>query len=110
MDREKEFETLYLQTDRRSELEREVIKEIYERGYRMPDAAQFLIPGTDCEADFVYIDKIAIFCDGSVHDTEEQKREDKRKREKVRRETKYQVLVLKYNEEWRENIKKLAHL
>jgi superfamily II DNA/RNA helicase len=109
-EREEEFKRLYSQTDRRSELEREVIREIYERGYRIPDAGQFLIPGTDCEADFVYIDKVAIFCDGSVHDTEDQKREDKRKREKVRRETKYQILVLKYNDDWKEKIKKLAHL
>jgi hypothetical protein len=109
-EREEEFKRLYSQTDRRSELEREVIREIYERGYRIPDAGQFLIPGTDCEADFVYIDKVAIFCDGSVHDTEDQKREDKRKREKVRRETKYQILVLKYNDDWKQKIKKLAHL
>ena len=41
-EREEEFKRLYSQTDRRSELEREVIREIYERGYRIPDAGHFL--------------------------------------------------------------------
>ena len=66
--REAQYQKLWEQTDPNSSFEREVLKEIYQRGIKLPDSAQELIPEANCKPDFLYHKyKVAIFCDGSVH-------------------------------------------
>ena len=45
---------LFTQTDANSDFEREVLQEIYQRGYKLPDTAQELITEANCKPDFVY--------------------------------------------------------
>lgn len=72
--RNQQYQKLLEQTDPNSDFERLALGEIYQHGYKLPDAAQELIPEANCKPDFLYKeDKIAIFCDGSVHDSSEKK-------------------------------------
>lgn len=43
MSRDQQYQALLQQTDSNSEFERVVLQEIYQRGYKLPDAAQELI-------------------------------------------------------------------
>lgn len=74
-----------LKTDSNSEFERIVLNEIYQRGYKLPDAAQVLIPEANCKPDFIYhLAEIAVFCDGSVHDNPEQRKQDTIERDNLK--------------------------
>ncbi|MFO5492322.1 MAG: hypothetical protein ACLBM1_12930 [Cuspidothrix sp.] len=53
---------------------------------------------------------IAIFCDGSVHDSPEQQKQDKIQRDNLKYNASYQILTLRYNENWREKLEILASL
>jgi very-short-patch-repair endonuclease len=109
--RDEQYQILLSQTDINSAFEREVLQEIYHRGYKLPDTAQELIPDANCKPDFVYRDRaIALFCDGSVHDSPEQKQQDKIDRDNLRYNAGYQVLTLRYDEDWRERLQVLASL
>lgn len=106
-DREQLYHILREKTDPNSEFEREVLKEIYEKGYRLPITQKF-IEEAECKPDFVYENpRIAIFCDGSVHDTPEQQKRDKVVRDNLRYRTNYIVIELKYNQEWQKKLKDL---
>lgn len=99
--RNEQYQKLLQQTDPNSEFEKVVLAEIYARGYKLPDAAQGLIPEADCKPDFLYKeDKIAIFCDGSVHNTPEKKKQDKIERDNLKYNTGYRVLTLRYDSDW----------
>ena len=88
-----------------SDFERVVLEEIYQGGYKLPDTAQKFIPEANCKPDFVYEQEaIAIFCDGSVHDSPEQKRQDQIHRDNLKYNTAYQVLTLRYDQDWREKL------
>ncbi|MDH6100825.1 hypothetical protein NWP21_18685 [Anabaenopsis sp. FSS-46] len=92
-------------TSRHSDFERVVLEEIYQGGYKLPDTAQKFIPEADCKPDFVYEQEaIAIFCDGSVHDSPEQKRQDQIQRDNLKYNTAYQVVTLRYDQDWREKL------
>ncbi|MBD2138381.1 DEAD/DEAH box helicase [Anabaena sp. FACHB-1237] len=106
-EREQQYQKLLAQTDPKSDFEREVLKVIYERGYKLPDTAQELIIEANCKPDFVYKnERIAIFCDGAVHDSMEQKKQDRIDRDNLKYNTNYQILVLKYNDEnWPDKLK-----
>lgn len=68
--REAQYQKLLEQTDPNSSFEREVLQQIYEKGIKLPDLAQELIPEANCKPDFLYKKyKVAVFCDGSVHDS-----------------------------------------
>ncbi|BAZ78851.1 DEAD/DEAH box helicase [Sphaerospermopsis kisseleviana CS-549] len=109
--RDEKYQKLLSQTDPNSDFERVVLQEIYQRGYKLPDAAQELIPEANCKPDFVYKEEaIALFCDGSVHDSPEQKKQDKIERDNLRYNASYQVITLRYDEDWRENLKVLGSL
>ncbi|WP_417040379.1 DEAD/DEAH box helicase [Cylindrospermopsis raciborskii] len=111
IDRSAKYQKLLSQTDSNSDFERVVLQEIYQRGYKLPDAAQEFIPKANCKPDFVYKeDAIALFCDGSVHDSPEQKKQDKIERDNLRYNASYQVLTLRYNENWREELEVLGSL
>lgn len=79
-----------------SSFECEVLKAIYERRIELPDSAQELIPEANCKPDFLYKkEKIAIFCDGLVHDSTEQQQRDCIKRQELI-DIGYEVMELKY--------------
>jgi very-short-patch-repair endonuclease len=102
MSREERYQQLLQQTDLNSEFERVVLQEIYQRGYKLPDAAQELIPEANCKPDFLYKTNaaIAIFCDGSVHDSPDKRKQDQIERDNLRYNTGYTVLTLRHDEDW----------
>ena len=109
--RDEQYQKLFAQTDANSDFEREVLQEIYQRGYKLPDTAQELIAEANCKPDFIYKDeKTAIFCDGSVHDSPEQKKQDQIERDNLRYNAGYQILTLRYDENWREKLEVLGSL
>jgi superfamily II DNA/RNA helicase/very-short-patch-repair endonuclease len=98
--REAKYQELWEQTDSNSSFEREVLKEIYERGIKLPDSAQELISEANCKPDFLYKKyKVAIFCDGSVHDFSEQQQRDRIKRQDLR-DLGYEIIELNYKQDW----------
>ena len=108
INREEHYQFLLQQTDPNSEFERVVLKAIYEQGIKLPDSAQELIPEANCKPDFIYKKaKIAIFCDGSVHDSEEQQQRDRIQRENIEWNCGYQIIELNYKQDWRLLLKKL---
>jgi len=102
MSREERYQQLLQQTDPNSNFERVVLQEIYQRGYKLPDATQELIPEANCKPDFLYKTDaaIAIFCDGSVHDRPDKRRQDQIERDNLRYNTGYTVLTLRHDEDW----------
>ncbi|MDR9404389.1 MAG: DUF1998 domain-containing protein [Halothece sp. Uz-M2-17] len=110
-EREKHYQQLWEQTDPNSELERKVLKAIYERGMKLPDSTQILIPEAKCKPDFIYkASKVAVFCDGSVHDTKEQQKQDQIQREYLHFTCGYQVVSIGYNQDLSEQLTYLAGL
>ncbi|MGA7934557.1 MAG: DUF559 domain-containing protein, partial [Kovacikia sp.] len=90
------------QTDLNSAFEREFLDELYNQGMKLPDSAQELIPEANVKPDFLYRDaKVAIFCDGSVHDHPEQQEQDRIARENLKYSAGYYVLTFRYDEDWR---------
>lgn len=81
-------------------MERKVLKAIYEQGMKLPDSAQTLIPEAQCQPDFIYEEsKIALFCDGSVHDTPEQQKQDQIQRENLEFNSSYSVFSIRYDQD-----------
>ncbi len=120
LSRDEQYQKLLQQTDPNSDFERVVLQEIYQRGYKLPDAAQKLIPEANCKPDFVYEEEafcasrsgvaIALFCDGSVHDSADKRRQDQIERDNLRYETGYTVLTLRHDEDWRAKLEILGSL
>lgn len=109
--RAEQYQRLLKQTDPNSEFERVVLKAIYEQGIKLPDSAQELIPEANCKPDFVYRKaRIAIFCDGSVHDFPEQQQRDLVKRQNLEWNCGYQIIELNYQQEWLATLEKLRSL
>ena len=70
--------------DLNSGTEKPMIDYLYNNGILLPDKAQFNVPGCYANADFVYKTETGfslVFCDGSVHDRQEVREEDLRKRQ-----------------------------
>lgn len=102
MSREEQYQQLRAQTDPNSAFEREFLDELYNQGMKLPDSAQELIPEANVKPDFLYRDaKVAIFCDGSVHDHPDQQEQDRIARENLKYSAGYYVLTFRYNEDWR---------
>ena len=88
-----------------------VLKAIYEQGIKLPDSAQELIAETNCKPDFVYKKaKIAIFCDGSVHDSEEQQQRDRIQRDDLLYITGYMPVSISYQKDLLTQLKYLQSL
>jgi hypothetical protein len=105
MSREEQYQNLISQTDPNSDFERQVLQEIYDQQLKLPDAAQYFIAEANIKPDFVYLaEKIAIFCDGSVHDSPEQKKKDRRDRENLRNNANFFVVTLRYDQDWRSEL------
>ena len=106
--REEQYQALLSQTDPNSDFERQVLQEIYDQHYKLPDTAQYFIEEANIKPDFVYLnEKIAIFCDGSVHNSPEQRKNDRRDRDNLRDLANFYVLALRYDQDWRSEIQGL---
>ncbi len=109
--REAQYQQLFQQTDPNSNFERIVLAEIDRRGLKLPDAAQELIPEANCKPDFIYRNaKIAVFCDGSIHDRPEQQQQDKVERDNLRYAAGYYVLTLRHDGDWQRQLEVLVSL
>ena len=65
---------------------------------RLPDSAQKLLSDYRCQPDFFYEDGyVCVFCDGSVHDEPQQKREDQRIRSDLINKG-FRVVVIRYDQ------------
>jgi hypothetical protein len=110
-DRDAHYTKLLEQTDPNSDYERTVLQAIYEAQIPLPDAAQVLFSEADCKPDFVYQKhKIAVFCDGSVHDSLEQKEQDKIKRNNLQWGTNYIIFTFDYKEDTLTQVNRLNSL
>lgn len=109
--RAQQYERLRSQTDPNSEFERIVLQEIYQLGMKLPDGAQELIAEANCKPDFIYKNaKVAIFCDGSVHDSVEQQQRDRVARDNLEFVAGYYVICLRYDEDWQSQLTHLPTL
>jgi ATP-dependent helicase YprA (DUF1998 family) len=110
LSREEQYQQLLAQTDPNSEFERVVLTAMFDRGLKLPDTAQMYIPEANCKPDFVYNNgvKIAIFCDGSVHDSPERRRQDKIDRDNLQYVVGYSVLSIGYKTDLQLGLQELA--
>lgn len=110
LSREEQYQQLLAQTDPNSEFERVVLTAIFDRGLKLPDTAQMYIPEANCKPDFVYNNgvKIAIFCDGSVHDSPARKRQDRIDRDNLQYVVGYSVLSIGYKSDLQLGLQELA--
>ena len=107
--REEHYQQLRAQTDPNSPLEREVLDEIYHQGLRLPDSAQHYIAEVQAKPDFFYNCQhyqIAMFCDGSVHDSPEQQNSDRVSRAALETAG-YAVVVIRYDDDWKSKLASL---
>jgi superfamily II DNA/RNA helicase len=96
---EQHYEWLRVQTDNRSSLEKKFLDFLFERGRKLPDAAQKSIEEPFCCPDFYYNDGyVCVFCDGSVHDTPKQREEDGRLRTALTNKG-FRVVVIRYDKD-----------
>jgi hypothetical protein len=105
VDREKHYNLLKQQIDPNSRLEALVLEEIYCRDLPLPDTAQELILKANIKPDFLYkAEKIAVFCDGSVHDSPDKQNQDRIERDNLKYHTGYRVLALRHDEDWQSKL------
>jgi len=110
-EREQHYQWLWEQTDPNSDLERKVLKAIYDQGMKLPNSAQTLIPEAQCQPDFIYEEsKIALFCDGSVHDTAEQQKQDQIQRENLEFNSPYSVFSIRDDQDLSQQLANLESL
>lgn len=97
---DEQYQYLINHYDLNSSTERPLIDFLYKNGLKLPDRAQFNVPGCYVNADFVYKTDNGyslVFCDGSVHDKPEVKSEDEKKR-RCCRDMGYDVIEWHYTE------------
>jgi superfamily II DNA/RNA helicase/very-short-patch-repair endonuclease len=111
LSRPERYESLRSQTDPNSEFERVVLKAIYESEIELPTTAQLYIEAANCKPDFVYQNyKLAIFCDGSVHDAPAQQQRDRIGRDDLRYQAGYSVLTWRYDDNLETKLQELKTL
>lgn len=99
-DYETQYKYLLDNYDRNSATEKPLIEYLYSNKLSLPDKAQVNLAEFYISADFVYNTPdgpVLIFCDGSVHDEEDQKKEDNHKRGLLK-EAGYDIVVWHYSE------------
>lgn len=99
-DRDEQYKFLVECYDKNSATELPLLKHLYANGYALPDKAQVNMTDYYISVDFVYNSSngpVLVFCDGSVHDNTEQKKEDKHKRSLLR-DAGYDVIEWHYTE------------
>ncbi|MGL4499034.1 MAG: hypothetical protein ACRCU2_08220, partial [Planktothrix sp.] len=107
-DRLLHYQQLQQQTDPNSDLERQVLKAIYESDLPLPNSAQEFLSAANCKPDFLYHkSKLAIFCDGSVHDKPEQRKKDQRSRDDLQFLSGYSPFTIRYDDNLSDKIAEL---
>ena len=100
-----QYKWLLAQTDPKSVLEKKFLDYLYNNELKLPDHAQKLISEPPCSADFFYDSNyVCVFCDGSVHDSPEQKQKDQEIRDALTTKG-YMVVVIRYDREIAEQVK-----
>ena len=93
---DEQYEVLEAARDHSSSTEFEFLKYLYDNRLSLPDKAQPEFPDEYyVQPDFMYGDRIVIFCDGTPHDRPEIKADDMAKRE-VLEDAGYMVLSWHY--------------
>ncbi|NLO03856.1 MAG: hypothetical protein GX126_16320 [Bacteroidales bacterium] len=95
---DEQYQALQAARDPNSSTEDQFLKHLYNKGLRLPDEAQPIIPDMFVRPDFLYSPNICIFCDGTPHDDPVIKRDDMKKRKALNDDGKYQVLTWYYKE------------
>ena len=95
---EEHYQALLRQADPTSRLETDFLTYLYEHRLRLPDKAQFIAPHLYVQPDFFYEPNVVVFVDGSVHDDEGIRQEDRKKRRKLR-DGGYRVISYYYQED-----------
>lgn len=93
---DEQYAALEAARDHNSATEYEFLKYLHDHHLRLPDKAQPMF--TDeyyVQPDFMYGDRIVVFCDGTPHDRPEVQQDDKKKREALE-DAGYAVLVWHY--------------
>ena len=80
---EEHYQALLRAFDPSSTTERKFLDHLYQRGLRLPDAAQKRVEGIFVQPDFYYEPRIWVFCDGTPHDEAAVKAEDEQKRQAI---------------------------
>ncbi len=119
MSREERLKWLGSIIDKKSELEQRFLETLERYNHRLPDDAQRLIPLSPeaqallnqkhCSVDFFYKPNICVFCDGSVHDEDEQRRRDEIIRNDLHLHG-YRVIVIRYDKDVEEQIRQYPEI
>jgi hypothetical protein len=100
LSRKEHYEKLLALTDSRSELERNYLKFLHNEGPVLPDYAQKSLTDFNAQPDFYYeAKKICVFCNGSAHDSSEQRERDSALYEDLK-DLGYRVKVIRYDDDW----------
>lgn len=82
MSYDEQYQALEAARDHNSSTEYEFLKYLHDHRLRLPDKAQPMFPEEYyVQPDFMYGDRIVVFCDGTPHDFPEVKEDDRQKRE-----------------------------
>lgn len=101
---DEQYSWLKDQTDSMSELERKFLEHLCKSKRILPDEAQKDLADYYCCPDFYYINgNVCVFCDGSVHDSLEQKKKDEGMRSALK-EIGYRVIVIRYDHDIEETV------
>jgi hypothetical protein len=98
VDYEARYAELLERIDHSSSTERVFLDGLHARGLRLPDFAQYQCPDIYVRPDFVYNNKIAVFCDGTPHNLVEVQLKDDDQRDLLE-EHGWQVLVWRYDDD-----------
>ena len=80
---EEHYQTLRRSLDPTSSTELKFLTYLYEKGLRLPDAAQKRVEGIFVQPAFYYEPRIWIFCDGTPHDSPAVQADDETKRQAI---------------------------
>ena len=93
---DEQYELLEAARDHNSKTEHDFLKYLHDHRLRLPDKAQPMFPERYyVQPDFMYGDRIVVFCDGTPHDRPEVQEDDRQKRE-VLEDAGFVVLVWHY--------------
>ncbi len=108
---EEQYKHLNGRYDESSKMEKQFLDYLRKNKLQLPDQAQKNMSELGCfvSVDFFYEPNICVFCDGSVHDSDELIREDKEKRECLERHG-YKILTWHYKTKLEDFVKEYNNI